>query len=33
VDAGANTEVILASTISAKESPDEEQDEEEDVPF
>jgi len=31
VDAGANTEVILASTISAKESPDEEQ--EEDVPF
>ncbi len=31
VDAGANTEVILASTISAKESPDEEQ--EEDDPF
>jgi hypothetical protein len=31
VDAGANTEVILASTISAKESPDEEK--EEDVPF
>ena len=33
VDAGANTEVILASTISAKESPDEEQEEDEDVPF
>jgi cobaltochelatase CobS len=27
VDAGANTEVILASTISAKESPDDEQEE------
>ena len=33
VDAGANTEVILASTITAKENPDEEQEEDEDVPF